>query len=104
MHSQRTHLVTALVPGLELQSAAGQARVGEHLASSTLKMRVPDAAGGVEVQHNTAVRKKIQAQGAEPVANTRQEMAAFLQSQGALWGKVSDRTTLKAAASEGVLS
>jgi len=59
MHNQRTHLVTALVPGQELQSAADQARAGERLASSTLKLWFPIRLGGVAVRRNNEVGKKI---------------------------------------------
>jgi tripartite-type tricarboxylate transporter receptor subunit TctC len=42
------------------------------------------------------VRKKFQAQGAEPIGNTPQEMAAFLERERALWGDVIDRAKLRA--------
>jgi hypothetical protein len=84
MHNQRTHLVTALVPGLELQSAADQARAGERLASSTLKLWFPIRLGGVAVRRNNEVGKKS---GPGCRANTRPKMAAFLESQRALLGQ-----------------
>ena len=43
------------------------------------------------------VRRKFLAQGAEPVGNTPQEMAAFLERERALWAGVIDKAKLKAA-------
>jgi len=42
------------------------------------------------------VRKKLLAHGAEPVGNTREEMAAFLERERALWGGVIEKARLKA--------
>jgi tripartite-type tricarboxylate transporter receptor subunit TctC len=50
----------------------------------------------VAVLKSEDVRKKFQAHGAEPIGNTRQEMAAFLERERALWGGVIDKAKLKA--------
>ena len=50
----------------------------------------------VGVLKTEEVRKKFQAQGAEPIGNTPQEMAAFLERERALWGDVIDRAKLRA--------
>jgi tripartite-type tricarboxylate transporter receptor subunit TctC len=42
------------------------------------------------------VRKKFVAHGAEPIGNTREEMAAFLERERALWGGVIEKAKLKA--------
>jgi tripartite-type tricarboxylate transporter receptor subunit TctC len=42
------------------------------------------------------VRKKFEAQGAEPIGNSPQEMATFLERERALWGDVIDKAKLKA--------
>jgi tripartite-type tricarboxylate transporter receptor subunit TctC len=42
------------------------------------------------------VRKKFLAHGAEPIGNTPQEMAAFMERERALWGDVIDKAKLKA--------
>jgi hypothetical protein len=42
------------------------------------------------------MRKKFQAHGADPIGNTPQEMAAFLEQERALWGGVIDKAKLKA--------
>ena len=42
------------------------------------------------------VRKKFRAHGAEPIGNTREEMAAFLERERALWGGVIEKAKLKA--------
>lgn len=42
------------------------------------------------------VRKKFLAQGAEPIGNSPQEMAAFLERERALWGGVIEKANLKA--------
>jgi tripartite-type tricarboxylate transporter receptor subunit TctC len=52
----------------------------------------PDA----DVLKSEEVRKKFQAQGAEPIGNTPQEMATFLERERALWGGVIDKAKLKA--------
>jgi hypothetical protein len=46
MHGQRAYLVIALGLGPGLLSAADPARVGEHVASATLEIRLPNLAGG----------------------------------------------------------
>ena len=43
-----------------------------------------------------AVRARFQAQGAEPVGNSPQEMAAFLERERAVWGGVIEKAKLKA--------
>ena len=43
------------------------------------------------------LRRKFLAQGAEPVGNTPQEMASFLERERALWGGVIEKASLKAA-------
>jgi len=50
----------------------------------------------VAVLKTEEVRKRFLAQGAEPIGNTRQEMAAFLERERALWGGVIDKAKLKA--------
>ncbi len=50
----------------------------------------------VGVLETEAVRKKFQAQGAEPIGNTPQEMATFLERERALWGGVIEKAQLKA--------
>jgi len=50
----------------------------------------------VGVLRTDEVRKRFLAQGAEPIGNTRQEMAAFLERERALWGGVIDKAKLKA--------
>jgi len=84
MHNQRTHLVTALVPGQELQSAADQARAGERLASSTLKLWSPIRLGGVAVRRNNEVGKN-QARGAEPTPGRRWRLS--WRANARFWGQ-----------------
>ena len=50
----------------------------------------------VAVLGSEDVRKKFLAHGAEPIGNTREEMAAFLERERALWGGVIDKAKLKA--------
>lgn len=50
----------------------------------------------VAVLKTDEVRQKFQAQGAEPIGNTRNEMAAFLERERALWGSVIEKAKLKA--------
>jgi tripartite-type tricarboxylate transporter receptor subunit TctC len=50
----------------------------------------------VAVLKTDEVRHKFQAQGAEPIGNTRKEMAAFLERERALWGSVIEKAKLKA--------
>jgi tripartite-type tricarboxylate transporter receptor subunit TctC len=50
----------------------------------------------VAVLKSDEVRKKFQAHGAEPIGNTVQEMAAFLERERALWGGVIEKAKLKA--------
>ena len=50
----------------------------------------------VGVLRSEDVRKKFRAHSAEPVGNTPQEMAAFLESERALWGNVIATAKLKA--------
>jgi tripartite-type tricarboxylate transporter receptor subunit TctC len=50
----------------------------------------------VAVLKTDEVRQKFQAQGAEPIGNTRKEMAAFLERERALWGSVIEKAKLKA--------
>ena len=50
----------------------------------------------VAVLKSEDVRKKFLAHGAEPIGNTPQEMAAFLERERALWGGVIDKAKLKA--------
>ena len=50
----------------------------------------------VAVLGSEDVRKKLLAHGAEPVGNTREEMAAFLERERALWGGVIEKARLKA--------
>jgi tripartite-type tricarboxylate transporter receptor subunit TctC len=50
----------------------------------------------VAVLASEDVRKKFLAHGAEPIGNTPQEMAAFLERERALWGGVIDKAKLKA--------
>ena len=50
----------------------------------------------VEVLKTEEVRKKFLALGAEPIGNTPQEMATFLERERALWGGVIDQAKLKA--------
>jgi tripartite-type tricarboxylate transporter receptor subunit TctC len=50
----------------------------------------------VAVLRTDEVRRKFQAQGAEPIGNTRQEMAAFLERERALWAGVIEKAKLKA--------
>ena len=42
------------------------------------------------------LRRKFLAQGAEPVGNTPQDMASFLERERALWGGVIEKAGLKA--------
>jgi tripartite-type tricarboxylate transporter receptor subunit TctC len=50
----------------------------------------------VDVLKTEEVRKKFLAHGAEPIGNTPQEMAAFVERERALWGGVIDKAKLKA--------
>ena len=50
----------------------------------------------VAVLKTDEVRQKFQAQGAEPIGNTRNEMVAFLERERALWGSVIEKAKLKA--------
>jgi tripartite-type tricarboxylate transporter receptor subunit TctC len=50
----------------------------------------------VAVLRTEEVRQKFQAQGAEPIGNTRAEMEAFLTRERTLWGGVIDKAKLKA--------
>jgi len=50
----------------------------------------------VAVLASEDVRKKFLAHGAEPIGNTREEMAAFLERERALWGGVIEKAKLKA--------
>jgi len=50
----------------------------------------------VAVLETEEVRQKFLAQGAEPIGNTRQEMAAFLERERTLWGGVIEKAKLKA--------
>jgi tripartite-type tricarboxylate transporter receptor subunit TctC len=50
----------------------------------------------VAVLKSEDVRKKFQAHAAEPIGNTPQEMATFLERERALWGGVIDKAKLKA--------
>ena len=50
----------------------------------------------VQVLKSEDVRKKFLAEGAEPIGNTPQEMATFLERERALWGSVIDKAKLKA--------
>jgi tripartite-type tricarboxylate transporter receptor subunit TctC len=50
----------------------------------------------VGVLRTEEVRKKFQAQGADPIGNSPQEMATFLERERALWGDVIDKAKLKA--------
>jgi tripartite-type tricarboxylate transporter receptor subunit TctC len=50
----------------------------------------------VAVLGTEEVRQKFQAQGAEPIGNTRAEMEAFLARERALWGGVIEKAKLKA--------
>ncbi len=49
----------------------------------------------VAVLKTEDVRRRFLAQGAEPVGNTPQEMAAFLERERALWGGVIEQAKLK---------
>jgi tripartite-type tricarboxylate transporter receptor subunit TctC len=49
----------------------------------------------VAVLKTEDVRRRFLAQGAEPVGNTPQEMAAFLERERALWGGVIEKAKLK---------
>ena len=131
MHGQRADLVIALGPGAGLLSAADAARVGQRIASATLKIRPPNLAGGragtlprsiaaalrkawrrpvvvesagtggAEVLRHEDVRKKFHAHGAEPVGNTPPEMMVFPESERVLW--VIDRTKRTAPAVDSAL-
>jgi hypothetical protein len=46
MHGQGAYLVIAFRPGPGPRSAADAARAGEHIASATLEIRLPNLAGG----------------------------------------------------------
>jgi len=50
----------------------------------------------VDVLKTEEVRKKFLAHGAEPIGNTPQEMAAFVERERVLWGGVIDKAKLKA--------
>jgi tripartite-type tricarboxylate transporter receptor subunit TctC len=50
----------------------------------------------VDLLKGEDVRKKFLAHGAEPIGNTPQEMADFLERERALWGGVIDKAKLKA--------
>jgi tripartite-type tricarboxylate transporter receptor subunit TctC len=50
----------------------------------------------VDTLKSDEVRKKFLAHGAEPIGNTREEMATFLERERALWGGVIERAKLKA--------
>jgi tripartite-type tricarboxylate transporter receptor subunit TctC len=50
----------------------------------------------VAVLSTEEVRTRFQAQGAEPIGNSPQEMAAFLERERALWGGVIEKAKLKA--------
>jgi len=157
-------LVIALVPGLCLLSATGESIAADRFPSSTVKIIVPNPAGGtadvlpriiadalsnvwkqavvvenragaagnvgaesfsrapadgytllasppttlainqslykklnvVDVLKTEDVRNKFLAQGAEPIGNTPQEMATFLERERTLWGNVIDKAKLKA--------
>jgi tripartite-type tricarboxylate transporter receptor subunit TctC len=52
-----------------------------------------DVAGVLKTEE---VRKKFATHGAEPIGNTPQEMATFLERERALWGSVIDKAKLKA--------
>jgi len=51
----------------------------------------------VDTLKSDEVRKKFLTHGAEPIGNTREEMATFLERERALWGGVIERAKLKAA-------
>src|SRR5262245_56406296 len=51
---------------------------------------------GVAALKTEELRGKFLAQGAEPVGNTPQDMASFLERERALWGGVIDKANLKA--------
>jgi tripartite-type tricarboxylate transporter receptor subunit TctC len=50
----------------------------------------------VDTLKSDEVRKKFLTHGAEPIGNTREEMATFLERERALWGGVIERAKLKA--------
>ena len=50
----------------------------------------------VGVLQSQEVRQKFRAQGAEPIGNTPQEMAIFLERERTLWGNVIDKAKLRA--------
>jgi tripartite-type tricarboxylate transporter receptor subunit TctC len=49
----------------------------------------------VDLLKTEEMRKKFLAHGAEPIGNTPQEMASFLEHERALWGRVIDQAKLK---------
>ena len=50
----------------------------------------------VAILKTEEMRKKFQAHGAEPIGNTPQEMATFLERERVLWGSVISKARLKA--------